>query len=114
MTLESAMHALKSLKLFVESKRDEFDKCKEAAKGISKEMDAANLYAAEDELVKVYKDDLEPSLGNELVQFVSLINLYKTDYKKDLSKELFYNQILENQNFPNIEITLRMYSVLMV
>ncbi|CAH0554111.1 unnamed protein product [Brassicogethes aeneus] len=29
------MHALKSLKLFVESKRDEFDKYEEAAKGIS-------------------------------------------------------------------------------
>ncbi|CAH0560422.1 unnamed protein product [Brassicogethes aeneus] len=35
MTLESAMHTLKSLKLFVESKRDEFDKYEEAAKGIS-------------------------------------------------------------------------------
>lgn len=38
-------------------------------------MNAANLYAAEEELVKVYKDDLEPSLGNELVQLVSLIHL---------------------------------------
>ncbi|CAH0554104.1 unnamed protein product [Brassicogethes aeneus] len=35
MTLESAMHALKSLKLFVEFKRDEFEKYEEAAKGIS-------------------------------------------------------------------------------
>ncbi|CAH1115706.1 unnamed protein product [Psylliodes chrysocephalus] len=33
------------------------------------EMDVANLYAATDELVKVYKDDLEPFLVNELVQF---------------------------------------------
>ncbi|CAH0554065.1 unnamed protein product [Brassicogethes aeneus] len=151
MTLESAMHTLKSLKLFVESKRDEFDKYEEAAKGIPstdqyvqsrtstrnvrldpldymkaqdanlspkdkfkvsgfipvmdqlcdslterlhayddvrskfgflnhlEEMDAANLYA---ELVEVYEDDLEPSLSIELVQFVSLMNLYKTDYKK--------------------------------
>lgn len=29
------MHALESLKLLVESKRDEYDKCEEAAKGIS-------------------------------------------------------------------------------
>lgn len=82
------------------------------------DMDAENLYAAAKELVKVYKDDLEPSLGNELVQFVSLVNLYKNEYQKDQSKELFYYQILNNQNFratfPNIEITLRMYLVLMV
>ncbi|CAH0563685.1 unnamed protein product [Brassicogethes aeneus] len=35
MTLEPAMRTLKSLKLFVESKRDEFDRYEEAAKGIS-------------------------------------------------------------------------------
>lgn len=35
------------------------------------DMDDANLYAAVEESVKMYKDDLEPSLGNELVQFVS-------------------------------------------
>lgn len=154
MILESAVRALESLKLFVESKRDEF-KYEEAAKIISntdqyiqthtrttnvrlnpldymkapyanlsskdkfrvssfipvidqlsvslterlhaydtvyarfgflnrlEDMDATNLYAAAEEIVKVYKDDLEPSLGNELVQFRSLIDLYKKDYQKD-------------------------------
>jgi len=81
-------------------------------------MDVENLHAAAEVLVKVYEDDLEPSLGNELVQFVSLIDTYKKDYGKDRSPELFYYQILEDQNFratfPNLEIALRMYLVLMV
>jgi len=81
-------------------------------------MDAENLHAAAEALAKVYKDNLEPSLGNELVQFVSLIDSYKKDYGKDRSPELFYYQILEDQNFratfPNLEIALRMYLVLMV
>lgn len=190
MILESAVRALESLKLFVESKRDEFDKYEEAAKIISntdqyiqthtrttnvrlnpldymkapnanlsskdkfrvasfipvidqlsvslterlhaydtvrarfgflnrlEDMDATNLYTTAEELVKVYKDDLEPSLGNELVQFRSFVNLYKNDYQKDQSKELFYYKLLENHNFratfPNVEIILRMYLVLMV
>lgn len=190
MVLESAMRALESLKLFVESKRNDFDKYEEAAKKIShndqylqsrtrarnvrlnpldygkaqdanlspkekykvsafipvidqlcvslterlyayeavrsrfgflnhiEKMDVENLHASAEALVKVYEDDLEPSLGNELVQFVSLIDAYKKDYGKDRSPELFYYQILEDQNFratfPNIEIALRMYLVLMV
>ncbi|XP_029671003.1 uncharacterized protein LOC115240168 [Formica exsecta] len=189
MILESAVRALESLKLFVESKRDEF-KYEEAVKIISntdqyiqthtrtinvrlnpldymkapnanlsskdkfrvssfipvidqlsvslterlhaydtvyarfgflnrlEDMDTTNLYAAAEEIVKVYKDDLEPSLGNELVQFRSLIDLYKKDYQKDQSKELFYYRLLENHNFratfPNVEIILRMYLVLIV
>lgn len=194
MILESAMRALESLKSFVESKRNDFDKYEEAAKKIShtdeyvqsltrtrtknvrlnpldygkaqdanlspkekykvsafipvvdqlsvslterlhayeavrsrfgflnhiEKMDAENLHAAAEALVKVYPDDLEPSLGNELVQFVSLIDSYKKekDFGTDQSPELFYYQILENQNFratfPNLEIALRMYLVLMV
>ena len=41
------------------------------------EMDAASLYASVEKLVEIYKDDLEPSLCNELIQFASLIDLYK-------------------------------------
>lgn len=82
------------------------------------DMDSTNLYAVAEEIVKVYKDDLEPSLGNELVQFRSLIDLYKKDYQKDQSKDLSYYRLLENHNFratfPNVEIILRMYLVLMV
>lgn len=43
--------------------------------------------------------DSEPCLGNELFQFALLIDLYKIDFQKDQSKELFYYQILENHNF---------------
>jgi hypothetical protein len=81
-------------------------------------MDVENLHTAAEALVKVYEDDLQPSLGNELVQFVSLIDAYKKDYGKHQSPELFYYQILEDQNFratfPNLEIALKMYLVLMV
>lgn len=53
------------------------------------EMDAENSNAAAEELAKVYKGELEPSLGNEFVEFVFLINLYKKDNDKDPSKKLF-------------------------
>lgn len=69
--------------------------------------------AATEELVKVYKDDLESNLDNKMVQFISLIDLYKNYFETNQSKELFYYHILENQNFrvtfPNIEIILRMF-----
>lgn len=81
-------------------------------------MDTANLYAAAEQLVKVYKGDLEPCLGNELVQFVSLIHLCKKEYQKDQSKELVFYQIFSSQHFratfPNINITLRMCSFLKI
>lgn len=84
----------------------------------SEETEGANLQVAAEKLVKVYKDDLESSLGNELIQFVSLVYLCKKKYQKDQSKELLHYQILDNLNFratfSNNEITLIMYLVLMV
>ncbi|CAB3237452.1 unnamed protein product [Arctia plantaginis] len=72
-------------------------------------------------MVSAYEDDLESSLGDELVQFAELL---KTDVatvidsKKQESLELqFYKLLLNNSLescFPNVEIALRIYLSLMI
>jgi len=61
---------------------------------------------------------LEATLGNELLQFNSLVNLRQKDCRKEESWELYLFRILCEDNlkvtFPNVEIALRMYLVLMV
>jgi hypothetical protein len=52
------------------------------------------LYSAAHNLVSIYKDDLEPSLGDEVVQFAAIINLYKEDCKDNVPKELFFTEFL--------------------
>lgn len=45
------------------------------------------------------KTILEPSVDNELVEFVLSIHLYKQEYPKNQSKELFYYRIVDNRNY---------------
>ena len=83
------------------------------------DLSISELHKAADNLVKLYNGDLEISLGNELVQFVAIIDAFKKDYNVDSEpKEMFFYRILMDNNFgaafPNIKITLRMYLVLMV
>jgi hAT family C-terminal dimerisation region len=69
-------------------------------------------------LVSVYNEDLDDSLANELIQFAGLISSFKLDEDTSISKEHFmYKLIIEKGlkcSFPNVEIVLRMYLVLMV
>ena len=71
-----------------------------------------------DILVIVYKDDLEHSFGNELVQFVAFSNEFLKDADDTIGKEHFlYKLIIDMRvkcSFPNVEIALRMYLILMV
>ena len=83
------------------------------------DLSISELQKAADNLVKLYNGDLAISLWNELVQFVAIIDAFKKDYNVDSEpKEIFLYRILMDNNlgaaFPNIEITLRMYLVLMV
>lgn len=89
--------------------------------GFLSQLDVLNpseILSTATNLVTEYRNDLEPSLGNELVQFAALVVDMKENYKDCLSKEMFLYEILNEHNFratfPNVEILLRMYLVLMV
>ncbi|XP_050063061.1 zinc finger MYM-type protein 1-like [Aphis gossypii] len=81
-------------------------------------IEPSELLLSATNLVNIYSEDLEATLGNELLQFNSLVNLRQKDCGKEESWELFLFRILYEDNlkvtFPNVEIALRMYLVLMV
>jgi hypothetical protein len=67
------------------------------------------LHTAAEKLIKIYKDDLEVTLGNELVQFVALIDAFKTNYIVNREpKAMFFYGILANNSvdaaFPNVKL----------
>ncbi|XP_068229090.1 uncharacterized protein [Palaemon carinicauda] len=76
--------------------------------------------AAAVKLVCEYKDDLDQSLGVELVQFSVFFTQFLDDYVKtdSFGKEHFLYKLLLDKNvadtLSNVEIMLRMYLVLMV
>ena len=47
-----------------------------------------------DNLVIVYKDDLEQCFGNELVQFVAFSNEFMKDADDNIGKELFFYKLI--------------------
>lgn len=72
-------------------------------------------------IVSAYADDLEDSLGDELVQFAALLNSDVAsiiDSKKDEAMELQFYKLLINNSlgvcFPNLEIALRIYLSMMI
>ena len=79
-------------------------------------MSAAEIQSAATDLISTYTDDLDDSLGNELVQFAELSNVVE-DEDTDLRTEHFLYKTLVDKRlqstFPNVEIALRMYLVLM-
>jgi hypothetical protein len=69
----------------------------------------SELHTAAEKLIKIYKEDLEENLGNELVQFVALIDAFKTNYIVNREpKEMFFYGILANNSvgaaFPNVKL----------
>lgn len=70
-------------------------------------------------LVAVYNKDLDECLGNELVQFTEFMKMFKMKEKSDdVSIEQFMYQLIHlkcvKESFPNVEIALRIYLVLMI
>jgi hypothetical protein len=82
------------------------------------ELSPHEILTAASNLVDIYKDDLDACLGNELVQFAEFFASFKDEQAVDVSRENFmYKLILDKQvqgSFPNVEIVLRMYLVLMI
>lgn len=72
-------------------------------------------------MVSAYADDLEDSLGNELVQFASMLNSDVAgiiDSRNHEALEMQVYKLLINNSlqscFPNVEIALRIYLSLMI
>ena len=76
------------------------------------------IESSADNLIIVCKDDLEQCFGNELVQFVAFSTEFLKDADDNIGKEhIIYKLIIDKRitcSFPNVEIALRMYSILMV
>lgn len=76
------------------------------------------ILTAASDLVKVYKDDLDICFGNELLQFADILVSFSDEQTGQMSTEHFMYQLLLQKrlqdSFPNVEIALRMYLVLMV
>ena len=68
-------------------------------------------------LANTYKEDLDECTGIEFIQFTQFFKEFIAE-RKEVSKELFMYQLLIEKEvkdaFPNVEIALRMYLVLMV
>ena len=74
------------------------------------------IESSADNLVIVYKDDIEQCFDN--VQFVAFSNEFLKDADDNIGKEHFlYKLIIDKRvkcSFPNVEFALRMYLILMV
>lgn len=86
-----------------------------------KSLTAEEILKRTPNIVSAYQDDLEESLGDELVQFAELLKTdvaAAIDNKKHEALELqYYRLIMENtleSCFPNVEILLRIYLSLMI
>ena len=81
-------------------------------------LSPVEIESSADNLVIVCKDDLEQCFGNELVQFVAFSNEFLKDADDNIGKEhILYKLIIDKRikcSFPNVEIALRMYSIIMV
>ena len=80
-------------------------------------LSPVEIESSADNLVIVYKDDLEQCFGNELVQFVAFSNEFLKDADDNIGKEHFLYKLIIDMlvkcSFPNVEIALRML-ILMV
>lgn len=81
-------------------------------------LSSDELCDAAEQLIRSYPDDLDITFKEELCQFVTFANIFTDEEPTDVSTELFlYRLVLDKgvqDTFPNIEIALRIYLVLMV
>lgn len=71
-------------------------------------------------LVKIYQDDIDEHLGNKLIQFKEFYKHFKDESSEfhNISQDNLMYKILINKEvkdcFPNVEIVLRIYLVIMI
>jgi hypothetical protein len=83
------------------------------------ELDSGSVRSAGDKLAAHYKNDLDSSsFGNELVQFKEFVRVFLGKEQLDVSMENFMYTLIREKGvqdeFPNVEIALRIYLVLMI
>lgn len=81
-------------------------------------LSPVQIEKAAENLVHTYPKDVGPELGNELIQFAKFASLFKDEKHENIGKcHFLYKLIFEKHvldAFPNVEIILRTYLVLMV
>ena len=81
-------------------------------------LECNEIEAAARKLVDEYKDDLGQALSGELVQFTAFFTEFLPEEDDNIGREHFlYKLLLKKQvvdTFPNVEIMLQMYLVLMI
>ncbi|XP_065645338.1 uncharacterized protein LOC136075828 [Hydra vulgaris] len=113
--LNTAKSAIKSLKNFVQAKRDNFDQYEKQGVEISETTD----YLKHPKRQKI-SDDIDEHLGNELIQFKEFYKHFKDESSEfhNISQEhLMYKTLINKEVkdcFPNVEIVLRIYLVIMI
>ena len=83
------------------------------------ELDSGSVRSAGDKLAAHYKNDLDSSsFGNELVQFKEFVRVFLGKEQLDVSMENFIYTLIHEKGvqdeFPNVEIALRIYLVLLI
>ena len=81
-------------------------------------LNISEIQDALDNLVSINKDDIEDNLGIEMVQFVEFYKVFKESRDEKISIQQFMYKLIHDhdvqETFPNVEIALRIYLVLMV
>ena len=81
-------------------------------------LSPAQIEEAADKLLHTYPKDVGPELGNELIQFAKFASLFKDEKNEHIGKSHFLYKLICEKNvidaFPNVEVILRTYLVLMV
>ena len=82
------------------------------------QIEHQGLKQAGDTLANAYPNDLESCLGDEMVQFQEFLKVFEGEKKVEESfAQFMYTLILQKNvqdEFPNLEIALRLYLVMMV
>jgi len=81
-------------------------------------LSSEELSRAAKKLLDVYPNDMETSFPEELIQFTAFANIYADEEPNGISTKLFLYKLIHDKHvldiFPNVEVALRMYLVLMV
>nr|XP_047141248.1 uncharacterized protein LOC124816200 [Hydra vulgaris] len=125
--LNTAISAIKSLKNFFQAKRDNFDQYEKQGAEISETTDylkhrkrQRNIRLNPIDFYETPEDDIDEHLGNELIQFKEFYKHFKDESSEfhNISQEHLMYKILINKEekdcFPNVEIVLRIYLVIMI
>ena len=81
-------------------------------------LSTSELKTAAEHLVESYPDDLDVLMSQEIIQFSEFVKIFLDEEPLGMSTELFLFKLIEDKGvkdmFPNVEVALRIYLVMMV